>query len=238
MEVEVDEQTTLNLVLIALVVLLGALLIVRAVRERRQASLLRGLSLPRFADLLRTNSLNGSIQDVARKVSDLLIGSFGCERIIFLRRKRRNLELNYFHGLRRFNREDFQFPCRRLLQERLQQGFVPGAIEQIRDLLPESFYHRLNGLNIDTYFPVFWRDNLYGVYFIRSTFATRGSAFNLLVAGLAHSLAAAYHIKWHESRYEFLQKKMKESGATDRFRTAAPRSSGRNILHLVRHHES
>ncbi len=61
---------------------------------------------------------------------------------------------------------------------------------------------------MDKFFPVFWRDNLYGFYIIKSNKRTNSESFRVVIAQLAQSLAAAYHIKWHESKFEQLQERL------------------------------
>ncbi len=231
-------QTALVIILGFLVVLLAILLITRIRRERRRTAAIRRMNLEEFSDFLKTNSLDGTIQDVAGKVSDLLIKSFGCERIVFLRKKRHNLELNYFHGLRSFNRYDFRLPISRKLVTVLQENFLPRHIKEIKEVLPSSFYALLEARELDTFFPIFWRDNLYGLYFIRSTIETRSPAFTLLVASLAQSLSAAYHIKWHEVRYGTLQKQLDDVKSNYRKELKTSERLHTNILKLVRHHDS
>jgi len=233
-----ETQTILIGILGILVVTLAVLLITRISREKKQLAAIQRMSLAEFSDFLRTNSVDGTIQQVAGKVSDLLKKSFGCELIIFLRKKRSFLELNYFHGIRGFDRRDFRLTFDRKLAQRLRADFLPRRIEQLKDLLPSPFYRRLRKLGVDVYFPVFWRDNLYGLYFIRSTIETASPAFTLLVAGLAQSLSAAYHIKWHESRYDLLQKQLDDAKTSARKESKAHQRLHTNILKLVRHRDT
>jgi diguanylate cyclase (GGDEF)-like protein len=66
--------------------------------------------------------------------------------------------------------------------------------------------------------------------------AGQSRSFNILIAGLAHSLAAAYHIKWHESRYHRLEQKAQTVSAEGA--SGAVRESSAPILRLVRHRNS
>jgi diguanylate cyclase (GGDEF)-like protein len=238
MELTMETQAILIGILGILVIILTILLFTRIRREKKQLAAIQRMSLAEFSDFLRTNSVDGTIQQVAGKVSDLLKKSFGCELIIFLRKKRSFLELNYFHGLRRFDRRDFRMAFDRKLAQRLRSDFLPRRLEQLRELLPEAFYRRLHSLGVDTYFPIFWRDNLYGIYFIRSTIETASPTFTLLVAGLAQALSAAYHIKWHESRYDLLQKQLNDARTSSRKETKAHQRLHTNILKLVRHRDT
>ncbi len=233
-----ETETALIILLGILVVILTYFLITRIRKDKKQTTAIRQMNLSEFSSFLRTNSLDGTIQSVASKVSELLKKSFGCEVIIFLRKKRHFLELNYFYGLRGFDRNDFRLDYRWQLAQRLKADFLPRRFEQLKDLLPSQFNRRLNELHVDLYFPIFWRDNLYGLYFIRSTIETNSPSFNLLIAGLAQSLSAAYHIKWHESRYESLQKQLDDVKTLSRKEARVSQRLQTNILKLVRHHNS
>lgn len=233
-----ETQTTFIVFLGILVVVLSVLLVARVRRERKRTAALQRMNLAEFADFLRTNSLDGTIQEVAGKVSDLLKKSFGCELILFLRKKRRFLELNYFHGIRRFNRQDFRLVFSQQLAQHLRENFLPQDIQHLKDEMPLPFYKRLCALNVDVYFPIFWRDNLYGLYFIRSTIETKSPSFSLLIAGLAQSLSVAYHIKWHETRYGNLQRQLDDFKTSSKRDARANERFHTNVLKLVRHRDS
>ena len=201
-------EIILIIALAVAVMLLSVFLLIRIKREKRQLGLLGKMNLPEFSDFLRSNSSVGNIQAVAGKVSTLLITLFGCCRIIFLRKKRGILELNYYHGLKNFNRSDFRIHFNSKLGSLFSEDFLPRDINKLKTIVSKEFLQVLDDLGLDTYFPVYWRSNLYGVYFVSSNLETKSPSFTLLVASLAHSLSAAYHIKWHESRYLNLEKKL------------------------------
>ena len=200
-------EIILIIALAVAVMLLSIFLLLRLKREKRQLGLLGKMNLPEFSDFLRSNSSVGNIQAVAGKVSTLLITLFGCSKIIFLRKKRGLLELNFYHGIKNFNRSDFRIHFSSKLGGLFSEDFLPRNINKLKSIVSEEFLLALESLGLDTYFPVYWRSNLYGVYFVSSNFETKSPSFTLLVASLAHSLSAAYHIKWHESRYLHLEKK-------------------------------
>ena len=202
------EEIYLIIALSVLTILLGVLLYIRVSSEKRRLGVVMRMNLLEFSDFLRTNSVEGNIQSVAGKVSTLLVKTFGCKRIIFLRKKRGKLELNYYHGLNDFNRRDFSLPFRGKLSSKLSKDFLPLKIDGIKTQVPESFYELLRKQKVDVYFPIYWRNNLYGIYFVDESKETRSPAFSLLIASLAHSLSAAYHIKWHESRQSELEKRL------------------------------
>jgi len=235
MDLAQGTQTALIVLLGILVVVLSLLLVFRIKAEKRQRGLVAHLDADQFIDFLRSNSVEGTIQVVAQKVSDLLKTTFGCERIVFLRKQRGFLELNYYHGIRKFNRNDFRMRFTPRLVAVIRDSFAPRAVDVLHQDLPETLRQRLDEHELDVFFPIFWRDNLYGLYFIKSPQATKANAFGLWIAGLAQSLSAAYHIKWHEARYERLQQRLSEEGGTP---AAAPTRIPNSILKLVRHRDS
>lgn len=230
-------QILLIVVLAILVVILSVLLIIRIRREKQQSSAIRRMNLDDFSDFLRSNSVEGTIQTVAGRVSEFLKGTFGCERIVFLRKQRGLLELNYYHGIRGFKRHEFRIRYSDALGSKLQVTFMPRPLSELAGMLPEPFVRKLQQLQIDTFFPVYWRSNLYGLYFVKSNLALDSPSFTLLIAGLAQSLAAAYHIKWHETRYQKLEQKIKVEPVASADRPGRSPKAG-SILKLVRHRNS
>ncbi len=231
-----DIQEILIVILVALAFLLSVLLFHRIRNERRRAAAIKKMSLSDFSEFLLTNSVDGTIGEVARKVSDLLQKSIGCDRIVFLRKKRNYLELNYYHGIRRFNRSDFRLEYSDHLMKTLVSDYLPRPLEKLRPVLPKAYYEMLIRMELREFFPIFWRSNLYGIYFVRSTMETDVAAVNLLIASLAQSLSAAYHVKWHESRNEFLQKRLQESkGSTPAVVKDSERVVESHLLKLVKH---
>ena len=230
-------QTLLIVILAILVVILSILLVIRIRREKQQSSAIRRMDLEDFSEFLRTNSIEGTIQTVAGRVSEFLKGTFGCEKIVFLRKQRGLLELNYYHGIRGFKRHEFRVRYSDALGSRLQDTFMPRRLDSLADLLPEPFVKKLEQLQIDTYFPVYWRSNLYGLYFVKSSLALDSPSFTVLIGGLAQSLAAAYHIKWHEARYQKLEQKIKVEPVVSPVPIERPGKGG-SILKLVKHRNS
>ncbi len=199
-------------ILAFLVILLTLLLVQRITGESRRTEALRRLDMKDFDALLRTNARQGAIPEVGSRVSDLLKGVFGCSRILFLRKKRGQFRLNYSHGLNQVNAHEFRLPFSSVMDKMFREEYLPRDISHLRSTLPNDYYERLVQLGFDAFFPIFWRENLYGVYFIRSTLATRERSFRTLVASMGQVLSAAYHVKWHESRHDELSKKLIAAG--------------------------
>jgi len=226
-------QTALIFILGILVIYLAFLLLSRKRREKRQAAVINLMSVSEFTGFLRTNSVDGTILVVAGKVSQALKTAFGCDKIVFLRKQRGFLELNYYHGINRFDRAEFRVRFTSELADRLRESFSPQPLSSLKPLLMEPVFRKLTDSGVNLFFPIFWRDNLYGVYFINSTIEMTTPGFAMLVANLAHSLSAAYHVKWHESRYEKLQQRLVASDG--RKLTPDDRTEAAAILRLIRH---
>jgi diguanylate cyclase (GGDEF)-like protein len=230
-------QSVLILGLGVLIILLIYLILSRYRTERRLAAATRLMNLDALAELLRSNSIDGKIHVVASRISELLKSSFGCQKIIFLRKQRGMLELNYYHGIFRFNRGEFRLPFHRSLGERLRESYLPQPVSALGEVIPPALMERLRAEELDLFFPVFWRDNLYGLYLVKSSIETSAPGFRLLVANLAHSLSAAYHVRWHESKLEKMEQTAVAADAHPMAGPAinSPRHSSLPILKLIRH---
>ena len=204
-------ELSLILLLLLSVGILAFLLFKRIKQEKGQTDLIRKLSVNELSEFMKKNSVDGSINTVARLFSDILKVTFKCEYIIFLRKKRGILELNFYHGIKSFNRNDFRMEYSENLKQVLQEEFFPRDISILDNFLPSKFKTKVQHFKMDKFFPVFWKENLYGFYVIKSNSTTNSSAFQIVIAQLAQSLAAAYHIKWHESKFEQLQERTKST---------------------------
>jgi len=231
-------ETALIVILCALVIILAVLLITRIRKERAELGPVKNTSEEEFARFLSSNSNEGNIVEVARRVSDMLKGPFGCNRILFLRKKRQSLELNFFYGLNNFDRRDFRIEFTDELNRELALDFMPRPVDAISPLLPTKLVEQLHRFQLDLFFPIYWRDNFYGIYFVRSNMATSSRAFHLMIASLAQSLSAAYHIKWHESKHENLKKRYDTLAANGTTTRKEKQAAPSKLLKLVRYRNS
>jgi diguanylate cyclase (GGDEF)-like protein len=197
--------TTQILLLAALVaVVVVALYLIKYLTSNRSGHR-RGPSFDQFSqvvDLFFLNSSGGKIQPVASAVSDILQSAGQCDKILFLRKQRGMLDLNYYHGIYRFDRAEFRIPYRPELAARLSQSLSPQLVEALGELIPHPVRNRLKAEGLQWFVPVFWRENFYGLYFLRTNLDPRDPSFALMASSLAHVLSAAYHVRWHEARLE------------------------------------
>ena len=227
-------ETALLVALGLLSTLLSILLFARIRSDKRRVTGIQGMSLQEFSDFLTTNSIDGNILSIAGKVSEVLKSVCGCERLIFLRKQRGMLEMNYYYGLTGFSRPDFRAKFTPELAGLLRTTFLPQPVSSIQSVLPQPLFSRLTEFQFDRFFPIFWRDNLYGVYFLKSNSKTSDVSFEVMVASLAHSLSAAYHVRWQEARLEKMHQRQAASEAV-KLTVARPRGVPNQILKLVRH---
>ncbi len=231
-------QTVLLITLAGLVVLLTTLLLVRISRERRIFKPLGQSELDRFTQLIQTSIVEGDIQTAATHVTNMLREKCGVEKIIFLRRRGSLFELSYYSGLGDFNRRVLQARYTQGLIEVLRSHLVPDSIEHLHDHLPRKLVECLNSWGCNLFFPIFWRDHLYGIYFISGNEQTRTPAFRLVISSMAQTLSAAYHVKWHEHRLGRLQEQLTSLEASHKTPAAETPAASTRLIKLVRHRDS
>jgi diguanylate cyclase (GGDEF)-like protein len=230
-------QTALIIILAVLVALLAYLLIVRVRRERRSLRDLSPSDIEPFEKLIKASIVEGDIQTVATHVSKMLRDQFGCDKIIFLRRHGRLLELSYYHGLNDCNRRALQIRCTDGLVEALRMRILPDSIDQLSGVLSRKALESLRQCGCDLYFPILWRDQVYGLYFLAGNDAIRSPAFRLIIASMAHTLSATYHVKWQEQKYGRLQEQV-QSALARRKPGTETLATPMGLLKLVRHRDS
>lgn len=197
----------------------------------------------KVAGMVRANCVDGAIQQVASRVSDCLIHDLACDRIVFLRKKRGVLELNYYHNIRGFNRRDFRSQVTSDLEHFLAEELTPRPIGLLEGHVSAHAFSKIKEHGLETFFPVLWRDNIYGVYLVHSENTYDSSEFACMTTLLAQSLASAYHVKWHESRLEAVSRRL-ESIEQQRTKSVAEArgvpaiNNGPDLTHLVSHRNS
>ena len=86
-----------------------------------------------------SNSGSGRIPEIAASVSDILKKHLHCEKILFLRYYRSNLEVNYFSGLRDFNKNELRLTLKPPLLEKLKSFKRVTPIRDLRSLLTDKY---------------------------------------------------------------------------------------------------
>lgn len=200
---------TANIILGVLVVILGLLLITRH-RQLKRINPMSNLEqvLANLQANLVTNRVEGKIQKVAGQLSDILINNLQSDRILFFRRQRRFMEMNYVYGLRNIRRSQYRIKLSNELAKKLTAENPIHHSDEFENLLGEELRKLLTREQFNIVFPIFWLDNLFGVYFIRTRLSVDHPLIKTFFLYLNQNLSAAYQIKRLESTRQALEQKI------------------------------
>jgi len=202
----------INDVLIAflsiLVITLSILLWLRYRSEGTSVSLNRD-AVDELLSAFVINLKQGRIQDVAGSVSNILRKHLKCGKIIYLRYYKGNLELNFISGLRQPNKEKFRIRLYPNICEQLRQITEISPVNKLSKILPSDYMNILSTYGLEYFFPVYNREQLYGLYFVTTELPLKSNALRLLSMTLAFNLSTAYHIGNQESRLKNAEQKIK-----------------------------
>jgi diguanylate cyclase (GGDEF)-like protein len=224
------------ILIIALAVMVVVLLalIVRRKRLDRGRFLLARTAVDDLLASVMGNIASGRIQDVAGSVSDILKKHLGCNRIIFLKYYRSNLELNYFAGLKRLDRNSVRVKLNQVRQKKLRSFREVSPVSELRGILSDDYINKLTSYDLRYFFPVFHRDMLYGVYLIRTDLARDNPTLNLLATTLAFNLSTAYHIGLQEQRISKFEDRLRGRADANKSQATAALGSGTDILKYLK----
>ena len=199
----------IDIILAFLVVVLGILLIIRQ-RQLKQAKPVDNLDnvLESLRNNLLANRTEGKIQIVASHLSDILINRLESRRILFFRKQRRFMELNYVYGLKNIQRGKYRIKMSSALMQKLMNGELILRPPDLAGLLGDDLTKLLEQEGFNIVFPIFWRDNLFGVYFISTELAVDHPLINTFLLFLNQNLSMAYHITRLESSRQILENKI------------------------------
>lgn len=198
-----------EIILAILAVSLGVLLIIR----QRQLHDARPVdNLEQVLDGLKhnfvANRTEGKIQIVASELSDILINRLQSQRILFFRKQRRFMELNYVYGLKSLQRGKFRIKISNALMQKLMDGELILRPSDLTGMIGDDLTKLLEAEQFNIVFPIFWRDNLFGVYFISTELPVDHPLVNTLLLFLNQNLSTAYHITRLESTRQILENKI------------------------------
>jgi len=203
------ESLIANVILSILVIVLGGLLIIR---QRQLKRVLPPTDLSTVLDNLKENLLSsrteGKIQKVAGQLSDILINNLQSEKILFFRKQRRFMEMNYVYGMKNIQRAKYRIRLSNELLDKLTDGTLLRAPADLKDLLNPELVDLLEAEKFSLIFPIFWTDNLFGVYFIRTELAVDHPVIKAFLLFLNQNLSVAYQITRLESSRQILESKV------------------------------
>lgn len=197
-----------HIVLSLLVFILAVLLTIRQ-RQIRQLKPIEDIE--QVLKGLRTNLLisrsEGKIQKVAGQLSNILITNLQSKHILFFRRQKRFLEMNYVYGMKNISRSRYRIPVSDILLQKLTDGAPLRTIDELGDLLGKELQHLLGENDFNLVFPIFWKDNLFGVYFISTTLSVTHPVIQAFLLFLNQNLSIAYQLTKMESAQKMMERK-------------------------------
>ncbi len=201
-------EIVLIIILGLLVILLSALILIRRNWEKGKVLLSEDALNDLVAGMVN-NIKAGKIQDIAGRVSVTLKKYLDCDKIIFLKQNKGQMELNYYHGIQKFEREEFRLKMNQNLQNRLRAFHTVSPLKELMQCVPAEYIRRMEELGLNYFFPVYLRDTLYGLYFIRTTHDQNNPVLRFLATALAFNLSAAYHIGIQEQQLRKYEDRLK-----------------------------
>jgi diguanylate cyclase (GGDEF)-like protein len=151
----------------------------------------------------------GKIQKVASQLSAILTKHLQATQILFFRRQKRSMELNYVYGLKNINRSRYRIQISDNLLKQLTSGKMLFNITELDSDLNNDLESLLLDKKFNLVFPIFWDENLFGVYFIRTALPYDHPLINLFLLFLNQNLSIAYHLTRVESNRRMLESKLK-----------------------------
>ena len=217
----------INILLVCLVAILTVLLIIRQRQIKQLApvndleQVLKGL----MANVLISRS-EGKIQKVAGQLSNILITNLQSKHILFFRRQKRFLEMNYVYGMKNIQRSRFRTPVSPDFMRRLTDAVPIREPHELSEYLGEDFASFLKENQFNLAFPIFWVDNLFGIYFIRTELPVNHPLVQTFLLFLNQNLSITYQLSKMESARQVLEQKYKNEVK----RNSLARASANNTL--------
>ncbi len=204
-----------NIALLILVFVLSGLLFMRQ-RQIKNLNPVGNLPevLKRLYSSMRTSRIDGNIQKVANEISQILVRDLASDRILFFRRQKNHLDLNYIFGIKNLPRSQYRITLSKKLIDQLISGDIITSPAKYSELVGDQLQLLISEENLNLAFPVFWKDNLFGVYFIRTSLSLSHPLIRLFLMFLNQNLSVAYHVKRLESNREILQAKLNALDST------------------------
>lgn len=188
---------------------LGVLLVIR------QRQLKRAVPLPDLPSVLRdleaslrAGRTEGKIQTVACQLSDILANYLKADRILFFRRQRRFMELNFVYGLKNLRRTKYRIRTSAGLEKELTSPVIIRPPDELREYWGEELNAFIDEERFNVIFPIHWLGNLFGVYFIRTPLAVDHPIIQSFLLFLNQNLSAVYQIKRLESARQVLEQQV------------------------------
>jgi diguanylate cyclase (GGDEF)-like protein len=189
----------------------------------RNAVLLSENAVNELIAAVESNISEGKTAGLADRISHILQTYLRCDRIVFLRYHKSWLRLEFSTGLGESPPNDFEIKLTPALQEKLASSYGVTGISRLEGAAEEEYLNRLRQGRLPYFFPVFLRENLYGIYLLKTSLPPDNPSLNLVATTLAFSLSSAYHMRIQSRRIKKYEQKLRrltdkdghvESGST------------------------
>ncbi len=206
-----------NIILGVLVLVLLLLLYLRQ-KQIARLSPIRDLEsvLKELHQNVMASRVDGNVQRIASQLSQILVKYLETDRILFFRKQRRLLEMNYVYGMKNLRRTKFRVKVSATLNKTLTDASLVSHPGDLAGKLAPDLETLLNEERFNLVFPVYWMDSLFGVYFIRTRLEVSDPLVQMFLMFLNQNLSAAYHIKRLESSRQILEKRFKAGSLPSR----------------------
>ncbi|MCK5127196.1 MAG: GGDEF domain-containing protein [candidate division Zixibacteria bacterium] len=204
------DSLTVNIILSGLVLILVVLLVIR----QKQMKYLRPVDdLETTLKSMSTNLLisrnDGKIQKVAGQLSNILINHLKAKHILFFRRQKRFMEMNYVYGMKNIKRSKYRILVTNDLLQKMTDGLPLRRPDELADFIKPELTKLLNNHEFNLAFPIFWMNNLFGVYFIRTELQIKHPLLRAFLLFLNQNLSIAYQLTQLESNRRMTEDKYK-----------------------------
>jgi len=198
-------------ILSILVVILSLSIFIRW-RQTRGTILLNGKAINELICAIVENARAGRIPDIAERVSVILGNYLKCSKIAFLKLSKSTLEPNFTTGLEPDDLNRVSAVLTPEFQKMLKSISQVTDLEVLEPFLSSKTNQILKKNGFDYFFSVFLRNNLFGIYLIKTSLPRSNASLKFLTTALAFSLSAAYHIRQQEKRLKKYENRLKFSG--------------------------
>lgn len=198
----------LIVVLATMVVVLSLSILLRW-RRTKGAILLNEKAINELISSVVDNAKAGRLPDIAERVSHILRDYLKCSRIAFLKLNKSTLRANHAVGMKNSSLKQLTIVLTPKLQTRLKSISEVTEISELAAILPPETMDLLKEQNFNYFFSVFLRNNLFGVYYIKTELSSSNASLRFLTTALAFSLSAAYHIRQQEKKLKKYENQLK-----------------------------
>lgn len=127
-------------------------------------------------------------------VFEFLRNEYKCNRMMFLAKHRRFLQVDALYGLPESIRQEVRIQYQPSVVRACVQSFAPRSVDHLREMASEQVWRSIQGCRLSHCLPVFWGEHVYGLLLVHVPESRHGEVQHL--SAIAQALAAVYHLQW------------------------------------------